>query len=214
MRFKGNIYLGKFIVFEGPDGSGQTTQADILKRFLEAKGQSVILTKEPTLDSEAGRRIREILDGEVKAEPAEMQKLFVQDREEDVKNAIIPALKSGKTVISDRYILSTLAFGMADGLDLKWLIGLNKDFIFPDATFILDVPAEVCIERIVKRGKGFKYFEKLEKLSRVLENYKRLAEKFSAEGKEIYLINGKLPIRKVAERIKKRLPPGLMSAYK
>ena len=64
-----------FIVFEGLDGSGQSTQTGLLRDFLIKKGYKVVLTKEPTLDSEAGRKIREILDHKIKAEPKDIQEL-------------------------------------------------------------------------------------------------------------------------------------------
>ncbi|MFH1841540.1 MAG: dTMP kinase, partial [Candidatus Nealsonbacteria bacterium] len=121
----GKELKGKFIVFEGLDGSGQTTQANLLKDFLEEKGKEVVLTKEPTKNSEAGRRIREILDEKEKLDPIDLQRLFIQDRREHLDNLIIPSLKEGKTVISDRYFFSTIAFGASDGVDRNWLIEAN-----------------------------------------------------------------------------------------
>jgi len=98
-----NTNKGKFIVFEGLDGSGQSTQAGLLKDFLLEKGYEVILTKEPTIESEAGRKIRKVLDKKLNLSPKELQELFAQDRKEHLENIIIPALKQGKMVISDRY---------------------------------------------------------------------------------------------------------------
>src|SRR4030043_67748 len=120
-----NSYSGKFIVIEGLDGSGQSTQTGLLRDFLIKKGQEVILTKEPTRDSEAGKKIKEILDEKIRIEPQKLQDLFAQDRKEHLEKLIVPALKEGKTVISDRYFFSTFAYGAADGLDLEWLIKLN-----------------------------------------------------------------------------------------
>ncbi|PJA63105.1 MAG: hypothetical protein CO161_02845, partial [Candidatus Portnoybacteria bacterium CG_4_9_14_3_um_filter_44_9] len=171
------------MVFEGLDGSGLSTQAKLLGDYLQnrgpahiatparsdaassgersvAGGREVILTKEPTMDSEAGRQIRAILDEKIKIEAAEIQRLFVQDRKEHLDNLIIPALRAGKIVISDRYFFSTLAFGAVSS-NLEWLIGLNKDFLLPDMTFLLLVRPEICVDRIIKRGEGVKLFEKL-----------------------------------------------------
>jgi len=85
-----NIYSGTFIVFEGLDGSGQSTQAELLRHYFEDNKDSVVLTKEPTEDSESGRMIRKVLTKEEKIEPDELQKLFVQDRKEHLNNLIIP----------------------------------------------------------------------------------------------------------------------------
>jgi len=190
-------YAGKFIVLEGLDGSGQTTQVELLNDFLEQKGHSVILTKEPTTDSESGRIIRKVLDKEIIMEPGELQKHYIQDRKEHLQNLIIPSLKEGKTVISDRYFFSTFAFGGIN-LDMDWLISLNKEFIFPDIAIFLDVLPEVCIQRINKRGEGFKFFEKLEKLKKVRRNYVILIERFL----NFFAVDGELSPDRVFTRIK------------
>ena len=98
-----NSYLGKFIVFEGLDGSGQSTQTELLRDFLIEKGYEVIQTKEPTQESKASQEIRETLDKKIKIKPMRLQELFTQDRKEHLDNLINPALKEGKMVISDRY---------------------------------------------------------------------------------------------------------------
>jgi dTMP kinase len=193
-----NPYPGKFIVFEGLDGSGQSTQTKLLGSFSEKKGYQVILTKEPTLDSRAGRRIREALDEKISIEPDELQQLFAQDRKEHLEKLIIPNLKKGKIVISDRYFFSSFAYGSID-LDLNWLIELNKDFILPDIIFFLEVRPEICLERIEKRGERIALFEKKEKLEKVWRNYKQVLDRFD----NVYIINGEESIEEVFEQIKK-----------
>ncbi len=183
---------GKFIVFEGPDGSGQSTQARFLKDYLERKGYSVLLTKEPTTESEAGKKIAEVLKGKAIADPAELQELFVEDRNAHLENTILPALAKGKIVISDRYFFSTIAFGSLE-CDKEWLIQINKEFPLPDVAFILEVSPEVCVKRINKRGKGVQFFEKAEKLRRVLEAYKELPSRFP----NVHMVNGEQSIRGV-----------------
>lgn len=196
-----NKYKGKFIVFEGLDGSGLSTQAKMLGDYLKAGGHEVILTKEPTMDSEAGRQIKMILDEKIKTEPAEIQKLFVQDRKEHLDNLITPALKEGKMVISDRYFFSTFAFGVVSS-DMEWLISLNKDFLLPDMTFLLLVRPEICVDRIIKRGDGIKLFEKLPTLEKVYKNYRIIAERFE----NVYVVNGEGSIEEVFEKIKNKIP--------
>ena len=196
---KKNIFKGKFIVFEGLDGSGQSTQAGLLREFLMEKGFNAILTKEPTLDSEAGNRIRKILDEEIKVSPKELQELMVEDRKEHLEKVIIPALKQGKIVISDRYFLSTFAFGVSDGLNLQELIKMNNQFLYPDIIFLLKVKSSVCIKRIDNRGDRVALFEKEEKLSEVWKTYKVLPDRLE----NIFVIDGEKSIEKVFEKVKK-----------
>lgn len=192
------IKKGKLIAFEGLDGAGLTTQSRLLADYLRRAGRKIILTKEPTLESEAGRKIKQILDEKIKAEPGEIQKLFVEDRRHHLKNLIMPALEAGKIVISDRYFFSTIAFG-AINTDFDWLVGLNKDFLLPAATFLLMVKPEICVERIIMRGEGVKFFEKLDKLKKAYENYKKIAETY----KNIHVIDGEKSIKEVFESVRK-----------
>jgi dTMP kinase len=198
MRF--NSHPGKFIVLEGLDGSGQTTEANLLTIFLKSKGKSVIKTKEPTVDSEAGRKIREILDQKEKIDSADLQRLFAEDRNIHLKTMIIPHLEKGDFVISDRYFFSSFAFGSANGLDLEWLIKINEDFLFPDLTFFLDARPEICFQRIIKRGKERTLFEKIEKMNIVYNNYLNLTKRFKDAG--VVIVNGELNPAGVFKEIK------------
>lgn len=193
-----NFYSGKFIVLEGLDGSGQSSQVALLGEFLSRNGYDVIKTKEPTRDSEAGKRINEILEGQIEMDPLEFQKLYTQDRKEHLDNIIIPALKQGTTVISDRYFFSTFAFGTAHGSNLEELIKLNDNFLYPDATFLLGVDPKVCIERIEKRADPRTLFEKQEKLAKVWDVYKTFPSRFE----NVHLIDGEKSIQEVFQEIK------------
>ncbi|PIW92243.1 MAG: dTMP kinase [Candidatus Nealsonbacteria bacterium CG_4_9_14_0_2_um_filter_37_38] len=216
-----NPYAGKFIVFEGLDGSGQSTQANLLKDFLLEKNFNVILTKEPTQDSEAGKKIRKILDKKAGVQPLQLQKLFAQDRKEHLENIIIPALKEGKIVISDRYFFSSFAYGSASGVNLEWLIKINDEFLLPNLTFILKVSPKICLGRIKKRGDKITLFEEKKELEKVWEVYKILPKLFEnvypvrksekklrSKRKDIdffngvYIINGEKPINEVFEEVK------------
>src|SRR4030042_494096 len=156
---KKNTYAGKFIVIEGLDGSGQSSQASLLRDFFIKNGKAVVLTKEPTQNSGAGRRIKEILEEKIETDPLELQKLYAEDRKEHLNKMIIPALKEGKIVISDRYFFSTFAYGTAHGANLEELIKTNDEFLYPDLIFLLRVRPEICIERIEKRGDPKTLFE-------------------------------------------------------
>ena len=190
---------GFFVVFEGPDGSGQSTQVELLVNYLKAKGCKVLATKEPTLESKAGRRIRQVLDEKVAISAKNLQELFKEDRGLHLKKVILPALKQGKIVISDRYFFSSFAFGVSDGLDLDWLIKINQKFLHPDLTLVLDVPAEISVKRIEKRGKPKTLFEKKEKLAKVIKVYKSFPKRFP----NVYLVDGRKPIPKVFQSVRK-----------
>jgi dTMP kinase len=195
---KKNAYPGKFIVFEGLDGSGQTTQSSLLRDYLVGSGKVVLLTKEPTNDSSAAKEIRRVLDESDVVDSLKLQKLFTQDRREHLNNLIEPALKRGEIVISDRYFFSTFAFGTSDGLDLEELIMMNDEFLLPDLTIILKVSPEVCVQRIEERGLGIKLFEKMEKLERVWKTYQLLPERFE----NVHVVDGERPIEAISEEIK------------
>ena len=190
-----------FIVIEGLDGSGQSTQASLLRDFFIEKRREVILTKEPTQDSEAGKQIKKILIEKIETNPLELQKLYAQDRKEHLEKVIVPALKDGKIVISDRYFFSSFAYGTAHGANLDELIKLNENFLYPDLTFLLRVRPEVCIERIEKRADPKTLFEKQERLEKVWQVY----EKFSSRFENIKIIDGEQSIKQVFEQIKSKL---------
>lgn len=193
-----NNYPGKFIVVEGLDGSGKSAQVDLLIDYLKQQGKEVVITKEPTVDSEAGRKVKQALKKEIVVEPLELQGLYVQDRKEHLENKVIPALKEGKFVVSSRYAFSTFAYGYSDGLDVDLLIKMNDNFLLPDLTIIVDVSPESCIDRIESRGEPKELFEKREKLAKVNEIYKRVPDMFE----NVVVVNGERPISDVFEDIK------------
>lgn len=196
-----NNYPGKFIVIEGLDGSGKSAQVTLVVNFLKESNKKVILTKEPTVDSKSGRKIKLVLKEEIKIEPLKLQKLYVQDRKEHLKNKVIPALKEGKFVVSSRYSFSTFAYGASEGLDLDLLIKMNENFLLPDLTIIVDVLPENCMKRIGNRGEPKEYFEEKEKLVKVNKFYKKFPEMFE----NVVMVNGEKKIQEVFEDIKEEV---------
>lgn len=195
-----NPYRGKFIVFEGLDGSGTSTQAELLFRYLKKQGKKVYLTSEPT-HSFIGGLIASQLSGHWQSSTQCLQLLFTADRTYHLEKEITPLLKKGVIVICTRYILSTLAYGNLGVKDEKWLKEINKNFIWPDLTFLINVSPKICVERIKKERFHEELFEKEDKLRKVLKNYLKFAKDF----KNVYIIDGKKPIKQVFERIKKIL---------
>ncbi len=188
---------GKFIVFEGLDGSGLSTQVELLKNFLKSSGRPAILTKEQTIQM-IGGLIKSILRKEIITSSLALQLLFVADRAHHLSSEIEPALKEGKVVISDRYIFSTIAFGSLD-VDMEFLKLINSKFRIPDLTFIIDAPPEVCIKRISEqRLSHLELFEEKEKLEKIRSNYMKLRDYFP----NVYVINSDRPIEEVAEEIR------------
>ena len=164
---------GTFIVLDGPDGAGTTTQAKLLAERLEKEGRSVVRTAEPT-DGPIGTWIRELLrDGTMT--PMALQILFSADRARHIETVIEPALKAGKVVLTDRYWYSTIAYAEAQGLDISPLLELNKKFIQPSAVVFTLPPLSVCLERIQKRTEK-DVFEQEEMQKKVHAAYRRLAD--------------------------------------
>jgi dTMP kinase len=143
-----------FVSFEGPDGSGKTTQIGLLASRLEQHGLSPVVTREPG-GTPLGLVLRALLlDSEHRITAATEALLMTADRAEHVHRIIRPAMSKGKVVISDRYLDSTLAYqGGGRGLpfdELRAMQSLATGGLLPDLTFLLDLPVEVGIER--KRG--------------------------------------------------------------
>jgi len=191
-------YPGKFIVFEGLDGTGTTTQLDLLQKYLKKKRIKAHFTREPT-QYLIGGLIKSWLSNDWGSTPQCLQLLFTADRAYHLDKEIIPLLKKGIIVISDRYIFSTLAYGMLEIKDKGWLWELNKKFILPDITIFLDSSPEACIERIKKDRPSVELFEKKEKLEKVRQNYLEIFKKF----KNVFIINGDKSIKEVFRDIKK-----------
>jgi dTMP kinase len=189
---------GLFIVIDGPDGAGISTQAELLEKWLKKLGKKVLLTKEPTVGI-IGGIIKAALRHEWKTDQRTFQLLFSADRSHHLQKEIIPALEKGYVVISDRYILSTYCFGTIDGVSLDWLRSVNSQFIKPDLTIILDVPPEVSLERIKKSRFSVELFEDVEKLRKIRENFKKLKDEFP----NTFIIDGTKSIEEVHEEIKK-----------
>ena len=139
---------GFFIVLEGVDGSGKTTQARLLAEALRVRGFEVALTQEPS-EGPIGKKIREYLSGPTRhLTPQEELALFMADRREHVERVIRPALAEGKIVISDRYYFSSAAYQGALGLDPEQILTAHQDFApAPDLVFFLKLAVTQAVGR-------------------------------------------------------------------
>ncbi len=167
---------GMLIVIEGLDGAGLSTQAALLAQYLRGRKKEVFLTKEPT-DSEIGMLIRSALKRNLKLSMFTLQLLFAADRAEHLAKEIEPALQANKIVVSDRYILSSLAFGSVDN-DVAFLKQINARFRTPDLTVIIDTPPRICLERITQNRDTIELFEEEKRLVKVREQYLALNDYF------------------------------------
>jgi dTMP kinase len=141
------IQGGLFVVFEGIDGTGKSTQVHLLAEKLRQLGFAVVATREPT-DSLFGQKIRELFVDRAAVTREEELALFIADREQHVKEVIAPALAAGCVVISDRYYLSTVAYQGANGLDPEYILHRNENFPVPDMAIILEIDPARGIKRI------------------------------------------------------------------
>lgn len=141
-----------FIAIDGPDGTGKTTLAKMLTEVLKNRGQNALYTFEPT-HSPTGKQIREIIKSS--ADPAIVLDLFLKDRGDHIENFIIPTLAEGKTIVCDRYKLSTICYQETAENPMEKLIEKSKKFIDPDIYFVMyfkDKDIDLVCERILKRS--------------------------------------------------------------
>jgi dTMP kinase len=180
---------GFLFVLEGIDGSGKSSACVKLRILLESEGYNVVNLREPTNESKWGKEIRARSPlGELT--PIEELELFIRDRDWHVRHKILPALKSGKVVLLDRYFFATGAYQSgATGVPWQEILKRNREEIGapePDIIFILDIDAEVGLARATGReNKANLQFEKLERLVKVREAYLEIAEQDSGNFKII-----------------------------
>ncbi|MBI5286270.1 MAG: dTMP kinase [Deltaproteobacteria bacterium] len=202
---------GLFITFEGVEGSGKTTQMEMIKEHLEWKGYSVLATREPG-GTEIGERIRGILlnkEGETLTPWAELL-LYVASRAQLVADVINPALEGGRIVLCDRFSDSTIVYqGYVKGLPLEAIKAVNRLAVGemkPDITFVIDCPVDVGLRRawgridMVKGGNKEDRFERkdMDFHNRVRVGYLRLAQE---EPDRIRVIKGDRDVPIIHEEI-------------
>ncbi len=189
-----------FIVIEGLDGAGGTTQCRLLQSWFEEQGHSVVLTNEPT-GQPVGQFIRSVLqDPHSKVGDEVLAYLFAADRQDHLSRTVSPALKQGSVVISDRYYHSSLAY-QSLSLDFDFVAQLNARFRKPDLTIFLLLEPETSFERVQKRGLPVERFETLDRLRTISSSYKKVIEYCTQQGERIVCLDGAQSIEEIHENI-------------
>ncbi|CAH1000348.1 Thymidylate kinase [Neolewinella maritima] len=193
-----------FIVIEGLDGSGKTTQIGHLRDYFQSRGEACYITAEPT-ELPTGRFIRKVLRGEEVVDPRTLAALFAADRIEHLFHAehgILAKLAAGYHVISSRYYFSSLAY-QRERVDPAWVASLNrlaKVTLPADLTIFLDLDPDVSMRRISARAEGTELFETVDKLRQVRKDFKQAFTDFG-QGENISVVDASRPPNEVAEAI-------------
>lgn len=196
-----------FIVFEGIDGCGKSTQLQFLSAYLQKRGRKVATTAEPT-DSVTGKMLRAALSGKDPRTAAEMAALFTLDRiyHNKAEDGIEKRLKDGFDVISDRYYYSSLAY-QGSLTDYDWVRRMNVDcpeIRTPDICIFLDISPAAALARIGKRGEQREIYEKEETLTLFRATFMRV---FDTLTDNVAIINAEGTPEEVAARIAAAVEP-------
>lgn len=192
-----------FITFEGIDGSGKSTQVMMFVKHLASlnKHNHIVLTREPYQDT----NIRKILmeETDAKSQSEKLADLFIADRRRHVEELIIPSLKQGLHVVSDRYKFSTIAYQSAQGIPIETLIEKQSNLPVPDVCFMIDLPAKSAAIRMHNektRQKEHKFEADLNFLESVRQQY--LKAKLLLPEENIFVINAERTPEEIHEEIK------------
>lgn len=191
---------GFFIVIEGIDGSGKSSQMTNIANYLLKlnKYNNVLLTREPYKI----REIRDILrqEDDPYSQAQKLAELFIKDRKEHIDELILPALNKGVYVISDRYKYSTIVYQSVQGIPIQDLIDMHKDMIIPDLILIFDSPIEVVRERMSRDMRDEHKFESnIEFQEKLRQKYLELPKIFPDE--KIIIIDGNKTIKEVEKEL-------------
>lgn len=200
---------GRFVVIEGIDGAGTTTQVARLVGRLRKSKIDARATREPS-DGPVGTLIRQVLSGRVVVPGGRapgwttMALLFAADRVDHVEAEIEPALEHGAVIVSDRYDASSLAYqsvtsGGGGQAAVDWIVELNRRARRPDLTIVLDVPADVAANRREARGEPAQLYEHNEVQRQLVVFYKNLAKVLPND--EVVLVDATVSVDEVAERV-------------
>ncbi len=205
MVFGEKTMKNKFIVVEGLDGSGKSTQIELLKNALEARGERVYVTAEPQ-NYETGAYIRRILSESLDKNMYLQAALFLADRLEHITNekcGIKKYLSEGYTVICDRYYYSSFAY-QGTASDIDWVMDINlncPEILTPDICIFLDVNPDTCKKRIDQTRESVELYEKSTALmKKIRQNFLDVFERLKTR-ENIRIIDANRPLEEIAADI-------------
>lgn len=211
LDFKRNKEKGIYVALEGIDGSGKSTQTKNLAKYFESKGYKVLTTREPRKKGIIGDLVKKVLLGKVKFPKVALQYLFSTDRVLHHEELILPALKKGKIVISDRNFWSAVVYGILDkgekNYDYKLadqiivaysILSMYHQFTIPDYTFYLRIPLATSLKRLGLKSEEKEIYEDKDKIKKVLGGYEMIFKRFK---KEITVIDGTLSEKEITEKM-------------
>ena len=192
------MVLENFIVFEGIDGAGTSTE---IKKIVESNPEKYVATAEPTTN-ETGKFLRRMLAGEFKVDEKTSSYLFAADRCEHIygEKGVINMLKQGKTVVSDRYFFSSLAYqSVSCGKELPRLV--NSPFPLPEYLFYFDINPEISLARVTSRGEKTEIYEQIDMQKKTAALYEEVISEYEADksaGMKIIRVDATKSIDEVA----------------
>ncbi len=192
--------LKNFIVIEGLDGAGTTTQKKAIEDELCKAGYKTYSTHEPT-DNPIGRVVREVLQGKIKTTPEALAYLYTSDRHDHLYNkeyGLMKELEEGKIIIADRYFFSSIAYQAVE-CDYEFVNMINSPFPYPELVIFVDTPVADCLDRIEKRGEEKELFDKADFLTKVRANYLEVFEDLPKDVKYLK-VEGSLSIDEIKQK--------------
>ena len=202
------MILNNFVVFEGIDGAGTSTQMRLLAE--RDSGKKIAFTAEPT-DRPTGKFLRQILAGKEKVSAQTAAYLFAADRAEHLwgDGGLVDQTKNGLTVVSDRYLFSNLAYqGVTCGEELPRT--LNSPFPLPELLFFFDISAQKSLERVEKRGEAKEIYENEKFLENTAARYREIVNRYKKlenSGMRIVELDATLPKEKISDLIWNEILP-------
>ena len=194
---------GRFLVLEGLDGAGTTTQAGLLADALRARDLRVCQTAEPS-DGPLGRVLRAHLTGELTLDPLTTALTFTADRAEHLARVVRPALGRGEWVVCDRYLLSTLAYQGAEGVDRELVLRSSSGFEIPELTVFLDVPIADLATRLAERP-NIERYEAPALAESIAASYRTSIDLLRTAGHRIEVVDGSAAPHEVLSEVLARL---------
>ena len=207
IELKRNTYPGLYIALEGIDGCGKTSQAELLAKYFQDQGREVVVTREPRKAGLVGDLVHKVLLGKEKIPTVAIQYLFSADRAIHHEELIIPSLKAGKVVVSDRCFWSAIVYGILDrtggvydksDADLllisQSILSMYHRFTVPDYSLYLKISIEESLRRLKKKHDEKEIYEDKAKIAKVHTGYDYLKDRFPDE---ITLIDGEGSVKEV-----------------